>query len=242
MLVAVAASTAAVTLAQLNLPDKYWKDNEQVLYASAAILSVAALAQLLQFVRWALSAKDVRKYEQDVRAMMSVCVVSAATHTSAPVEEIGVHIFRVGGTLRKRLVNVGGLRLVSTPTMIEPRWTKGKGVVGLAWKKSTSVEVDWEDYFATWEPSNPTAFAAQDADSRYGLTWGEFRLTRGYKRIVANPIHSSNGSIIGCATIDAPATLVELKSAPMQLVIHDVIVGAIAMGRPPMAWSGRAVK
>jgi len=242
VLTVIAVATASVTLAQLNLPHDFWPSQDRLLYAAVAVLSFAAVTQIIQYVHWATSAQQVREYERNMRAVLAVGIKQVAAQTSAPMSSVGIHVFVVVGGVRKCLVNVGSLRLDPAPCMDAPVRRKGKGVVGMAWKKNRDMLEDWQRYFDTNDQVGLQTFNAKPSGDRFGLTWDEFQLTKGYQRIWASPIRSNNGAIVGMITVDAPASRDELKRNELQDQLRQVVVSVRRLGKPPVAWSGRVVR
>lgn len=239
----IAASSAAVTLAQLGLPsDQYWAERTSLLYLATAAFSVVAFYEVSRAALVSLQAESVRAYERDVRAHLSEALVEVGSKFStADLKQIGVHAFRVRGMwVFARLVNIGGLRLGKGPSMYRPRWRRGKGVVGRAWADGKTVAVDWSEVYTRANAQGPAKWRSLQARQRFGLSWGELQLTRRYERIVATPMYAPRtGRLIGCVAIDCPLPLVDVRSTAMDGVVTEVGRRVAELGRPPRAWWGR---
>jgi hypothetical protein len=232
---ALGASTASVTLAQLNIPNRdFWISKSGWLYVATTVLAFAAINQLPRYVN---SPKAIRAYEQDVRAILSGGLKEVCSATGADYNQVGIHLFRIGGIVFKRLVNVGSLRLQSGPNMLDPCWTKGMGVVGKSWKTNAYLAVDWEEYFNRWESQGARRFRQQNRDDRFRLNWGMFQLMRGYKRIAANPIRNNKGDVIGCVAVDVAKAKSKVENQACRQALHNMAISVAALGRPPAGWT-----
>lgn len=230
----IVGSTAAVTLAQLNLPKDYWVTKPQVLYAAVIALALAALNQARFY---AASPARIRAYEQNVRGTLDTGLQAIRNSTGVEFDQVGIHFFRIGGVLGRRMVNIGSLRIKPEPSMIDPIWTKGKGVVGQAWKQDHFLAVDWEDCFDRWNLLGRQSFKKLPKDQRYYLSWGMLQNTRGYKRISASPVRNSSGKVIGCVAVDTPASQAAMANASLAQALHDMSIAVSGLGRPPIGWA-----
>jgi hypothetical protein len=236
--IAVAAASSTVALAQLHLPDEeFWQDRPMVLYLSVAVLAVAAGLELIQASISIAQLSRIQSFDRDVRAILSGGLHEFVTLTKIDWSRVGVHAFLLHRRgMAKQLVKVGGIRLGSIPFMHRPRWRPGKGVIGIAFQRSSGVAVDWNEVFEHAEGAGRVAWESKDKEARFGLSWEELMLTRQYRGIVARPIYSSGRGRVGCVAIDAPTGADELAKPDVQDIIHNIAAGIDRLGQPPRAW------
>jgi hypothetical protein len=145
----IAASSAMVTLAQLNLPKNYWNKHSAWLYVATGTFSLMAFWEVVRNAVLSIQSDAVRAYEREIRGHLSEAMLSTKDKfPQADLMLVGVHAFRIRGIPPfRRLVNVGSLRLGTFPTLASPKWRRGKGVVGLAWESEHTIVEDWEVFF-----------------------------------------------------------------------------------------------
>ena len=245
--IVLAASSAAIAAAQLNLPNKtYWPGRTYLLYASLVALAYLVIAEAVRVSLPSIQARKVREYEQNIRSALNAGVKEVVNKFPVDWEDVGVHAFLARGLPPfRRLVNVGGIRLSAKPSMTRPVWHPGKGVVGQAFRLQTPHAENWEAYFqnansagrSTWNHHAKWYQLPFPAWGRpFGLSWGELQLTADYKGIVAKPIFASGGKLVGCVVVDAPLSVQDLTGAAMQDILRDVAGAVVLAGVPPRAW------
>jgi hypothetical protein len=229
-------------MAQLGLPnDTFWKHEQPLVYACVILLAVVGIEEMIRRLAQTSTESRVSQYESDIHVILSVGLCQTAQKLSIQWDQIGVHAFLARGPRwRRRLVNIGGLRIGSRPTMSGPDWRRGKGVVGRAWEEQKPVKEEWQTYAEAHLSDGKAAWSQKPAVERYGLSWGELYLTREYVGIAAAPIFHKNGSVIGCVAIDGPITGPALRSAELEQILRDVARSINKLGRPPALWRGRA--
>jgi hypothetical protein len=233
--VVLAASTAIITLAQLNKPSKeYWDGRGLLLYLATALFATAVAQELIALGFKSLTAHKVREFERNVRTHLSEALIDLqALYAVAPMTAIGVHAFRIRGLPPFwALSNIGGLRLGDSPYMSRPRWRKGHGVVGRAWKESRVIIEDWADYYKQSNAAGPQSWKKKNCP--YGLSWGLLQLTSDYKGIIAVPIYGHKGSV----SIDAPLTKAQLEHPKVTSILTTLARRVGDLGSPPAAWWG----
>ncbi len=234
---AAVAATLAVTLAQLNLPRGFWPRQDPILYGSVAVLVVIGLHEGLGSAAQLSQAARVRDYERNIRAVLGAGLSLVVTETGCAWDSIGVHVFRSRYPWRLcLLVNIGGIRLGSKPSMQWPMWKPGKGVVGKAWSTGSHVAVDWRSFYTSANLAGRAAWTGLSPDDRYRLSWGELQLTSDYVSIAACPIFDSGGQQIGCVVIDLPVSHTDLLKPRVREIMRDVATAVHQLGTPPVTW------
>jgi hypothetical protein len=205
----VGLAASAITLAQLNLPSAgFWHGK-------------------------------VRSYERDIRALLSATLLSYVDEYKAPWDQVGVHAFLLKRSMFRRfLVNIGGIRLGSKPSMDSPPWRPGKGVVGLAFENRCPILEDWEQFFSQAMAEGPQFWERRSQRQRYSLSWGELQHTGGYHRILAYPIFSMKGKLIGCVSVDGPLSEDRLLESKSLNILRSLAASVALLGFPPVAWWG----
>jgi len=236
--VLIAAAMAIVLLAQLSLPDEEsWKANKHLLYASVGLL---ALQELLRHTGGGRHVDRVRRYEADMKAVLGGGLKAVATELGVSFDQVGVHAFLARGRWRlRKLANVGGLRLGTTPSLLRSDWRPGKGLAGRAWNTQNCEAADWRAITRRALAEGRAAWEGQPPDHTYRLTWAEIQLTRDYRGVVAAPVYDARHRLIGCVTVDAPLPVSKLIGDAMAGILSDVAVGVAAIGQPPLAWWGQ---
>jgi hypothetical protein len=107
-----------------------------------------------------------------------------------PLSEVGVHIWQVS-VFGRHLRRAGTFLLIGNRARSGIRWTRGKGVVGLAWEEERVVMKDLEEVRARARTADQ--YAELPASDRLGLTWDEFRKTPRYRAVYARPLFSRDG-------------------------------------------------
>ncbi|HKI67059.1 MAG TPA: hypothetical protein VJ989_07295 [Solirubrobacterales bacterium] len=121
---------------------------------------------------------------------------------SLPLAEVGVHIWQVP-LVKRQLRRAGSFLLIGDRARSGIPWTKGKGVVGEAWRLKTHLTKNLEEIRA--RANTREAFEALPIDDRLGLSWSEVQRTPGYKAVYARPLYSREGQdhdIKGILAID----------------------------------------
>ena len=108
---AVSAAVAAVTLAQLDLPNKkVWDDAPLALYGAVLVLAVVAVDESVRATVGLVQLRKIRAYERDMRAVLSAALTILVKKFSPPWERVGVHAFQLRGVWRWRAHNHSTMR------------------------------------------------------------------------------------------------------------------------------------
>ncbi|WP_327045408.1 hypothetical protein OG320_27490 [Microbispora sp. NBC_01189] len=236
----IAFPAAPVTLAQLNLPQGYWADKNAILYISVILLVLGVSSSIISEIAASLQAPAVRRFNDELYKVLLATLISVTLKTESDMFKVGVHAFRISkGPFRRRLINIGSARLGSEPKMVDPRWTRGKGVVGKAWHEGNCVGVRWDRVYKEAQKLGREAWENKAPADRFGLNWQELWLTGGYRIIVAAPIiDAATGTISGCVAIDFPGDAAKLLTPEIQLILRDVTTKLQEIPRPPLVWTG----
>jgi hypothetical protein len=118
---------------------------------------------------------------------------------SVPIGDLGVHIWQVRGGRLDRLVKYTmEHQRMSTPIT----WTRGKGVIGVAWQRKTSLTAELNDLYEEAKGTDDATFDAGDPDHRYGLIRSEVLSGTHYKGVLAVPLSGVGGDVIGVLSVD----------------------------------------
>ncbi|GII59836.1 hypothetical protein Pth03_82250 [Planotetraspora thailandica] len=236
----IAFPTAPVTLAQLNLPQGYWADKGWLLYISVILLVLGVSSSIIGEIAASLQAAAVRRFHDELNRVLLAALISVTLKTESDMFKVGVHAFRISrGPFRRRLINIGSVRLGSEPRMINPRWTRGKGVVGRAWHEAQCVGVRWDRLYEEAQKQGREAWGNRTRIDRFGLNWQELWLTGGYCTILAAPIvDAATGTVTGCLALDFPYDSAELLTPEMQVTLRDVTTKLQEIAAPPLVWTG----
>ncbi|MGH3566542.1 MAG: hypothetical protein ACRDRH_11025 [Pseudonocardia sp.] len=215
----------------------FWNEQALILYASVVIIVLVTIHESIRALTGVAQLRKLRAYERDARAVLSAALALTVKNVGAPWDRVGAHAFLIRGFWRfRRLSKVGGVRLGAEPSMSDPRWKPGKGVVGIAYEKRDIVTIDWRALFQAAAAAGPDAWRAAAVDSRFGLTWGELMRTQNYTGLAGCPVFDSGGKLIGAVTIDAPLSMADLNSDPMKQILRDLARAVDDLGRPPSSW------
>lgn len=198
------AATGALALAHsANFPtEEAWSEGEPLppIQIGAGILLV--LNQVVLVVR---GRKGQRNMELE-GACRQVAAFVDEQCPNLPLREVGVHIWTVAGPpFAKHLRRSGSFLLTGDRARSGIRWTKDKGVVGVAWTTRTKVIRDLEEI--RQRVGSPEQFASLPAGEKFGLAWDEFQRTPHYAAVCANPLysranHSGEPAVRGILAID----------------------------------------
>ena len=150
------------------------------------------------------------------------------------VSHLGSSVFverRVGLLRRKALVRRERVRISEFPPATEIKWEKGKGAVGTCWETGATVHRDRrkvaEKY--TGVTLNESQWKGVSAKSKSGFSRTEFVSMVGkYAEILAVPIRSSSGELIGIVsvdlTVDAPDGRMVLEGRDVEVLVTESTV------------------
>lgn len=227
-----AAAVSAVTLAQLNLPSpQFWGGQRPLLYVAVVALTIVAMSDLAGAVFSVVQLSTVRRFDQELQAVMSAGISELARCAPANWREIGISVFhrrRLFWLTRLHLVD--RLRLGSGPS-VGARWRPGSSVVGQAFRRQNLLVVDWKSFVKNGESVGPKNWDSQA--ETYGLSWGQFMRTRPLVGLAACPVYNENGTLIGVVCVDAPAVLSETSVSP---TLRDISLAVGDLGNPPSSW------
>jgi hypothetical protein len=210
MWVAVALTTATVAR-EADWPETWWETG----WGRGALIALTALTGagtvlVVQGYRRFLR-RDAKKAALREGAESIAQLVEK--QTSLTPGEFGVHIWLVRGMK-------GFRRLVRGPSQAREHhetpivWTKGKGVIGQAWKRRKTRYADL-DLVRELYPSQED-WCGQKREKRFRLSWDEFEETRRYRAVVAVPLRAHRFAryrVRGVIAIDA---LVSGKAAELE--------------------------
>lgn len=225
---AVAAATTVTLCDQMGLPSStFWAERHRLVYASIGILALLALEETVRRIRQVRHAEHAYERERNMRAAMAAAMRLTVEQLSVPWDELGVHAFYLRRGPFVRLRHVGGLRLGLKPSMVDPWWRPGKGVVGAAATAKDTVCENWEEFYRQGLAAGPEGWSKRPIRQRYGLSWGELKLTADYKGIVAAPIFRAtrSGRLVGTVVIDGPLSRDQMKNRDMDEILRTLAIG-----------------
>jgi phosphate/sulfate permease len=202
----VAAVGAMGTAKEYDWPhESWWKPGQPALVIFVILSLLAGLGVAFIIVGFfRLLSRETRRRQFQAAAHSFVRCVEK--QTSLQHHEIGVNIWLIKGVK-------GFRRLVREAIAVaEPRpetpitWTKGKGIIGHAWRRNKSVFANLDTVRALF---NEETWCALRRDQRFRLSWDEFNETWRYHAVLAVPLRRHRFGvhrIRGILAIDAVVT------------------------------------
>jgi hypothetical protein len=235
---ATAAAVAVVTLAQLNLPSSdFWQRFVAAVWTSVGMMILFSVYDAVGQVNYAVRAKRIGEYENDIQAAMSAAVASIVDEFSAPWDEIAVCYYRTRFISRwRKLVRVGAVRAGAILTDGEREFRPGVGPVGLAFNEMVVISVEWQDFVKTATNKGPTAWNSLDLRERYSLTWGQLMRSWRPDAIVTSPTFNLKGKPDGCILIAGPLKPADLQSDKIRTILNDCATVIDKIGPLPKGW------
>ncbi|GAB3896810.1 hypothetical protein [Microbispora bryophytorum] len=236
----MAAAGAIVTLAQLNLPDRrFWEEQTLLQWASVVVLTFFIYYDAVRSVNYSVQAIRIRDYDNDLRSALSAAVSAVVLSTGAPWDEVAVHYYRRRRLLFWRwLIRVGavlaGADVADARRSIRP----DVGIVGTAFSTEMVIAEQWRQFVRTATKQGPRAWAQRDERDRFGLSWGQLRRSAQPEGIVASPTFAPNGQPDGCILLSGPFKLSDLTSDEIQRTLDDLATVLDRLGPPPTGWWG----
>jgi hypothetical protein len=236
---AMAVAGAAVTLAQLNLPSKsFWDGQVRLLWASVIVLAFYICWEAVRSVNYAVQAKQIRSYDNDLRAAVSAAVSATVLATGVPWDEITICYYRRRGVLRQRLARVGAFSAGAEVTTAQRSTRSGVDVVGTAFATQEIIAVEWRSFVLAATAQGLAKWRERDPDSRYGLTWGQLRRSHQPEGVVASPTFDVRGKPDGCILLTGPLKEHDLCGDEMRRTLDDLATVLDLIGPPPPGWWG----
>lgn len=245
-------AVAAITLAQLNLPEKaFWDRQQSILYICVAIIAAAAIYDSVRSIGEALHLGAIREYERNLRASLSAAVKKLVDDLGAPWDEIGIYRFELRGPLKirnvpfqrwKRLWRVEGVRAGASIKDNHRSYRLNAGIAGVATYEQVVVAERWNDFVQVMHTptplwaATPAAWDAKPHRERYGLSWGELMASERYDGVVAMPTFNEKGNVDGCVLMSAPLLQVQLVSAPVRDALAELATSIGLIGSAPRGW------
>ncbi|MFI6094368.1 hypothetical protein ACIA8G_02375 [Lentzea sp. NPDC051213] len=233
-----ACAASAVTLAQLNLPEKsFWDARSVVLYLSVTVLAITVVHDATIAVTHALQANQIKSYGGNLNAAFAATVTSVVTEFGTPWDEIAVTFYRskLFGRWRK-LIRVGGVRAGARPINLNPYIRTRTGIVGHTFTEQAIIAAEWKDFVESAVSQGKSAWEQRRPQDRYGLSWGELMRAERPDGIVAQPIFNERGRPVGCASITGPLKLVDMNSPQMGQILNDLATAMYLIGPTPRGW------
>ena len=205
MTVAAAAATLGSGLIQGDL----WHPAANVRGIVVVVALVLAMVLSLWDFRHEQRRAKRRKRRQVVLRAARSLLLAVQQETEVRASQIGVSIFEVRGMLLPHLQRRYSDRLVGTPGPAPIIWTKGKGVIGMVWKRGGDGRVMHADLrpqaarFENQEPTDEDWQAIVDAGRTMGLSRVEYGLmVHRYGEVLAMRYCDSHGTFKGVIAVD----------------------------------------
>jgi hypothetical protein len=209
-------------LGKAGVPDGAWwdKPTDPPVIVTVLLLVVGLVYNLYDAWTKQREPDDIR-----VGALRDACRRSIVPISDAlpdvSLRKLGVHIWLVRRKKDRleRLVKYT-MELERQPTPMV--WSRGKGMIGLAWDHDERVARDLSVPVELAE--NPDAFAQLAPDERLGMTDAEWRRARRYRVVLAVPLHAPAADdvpplVIGVFSVDCAESGQEIADALLRL--HD---------------------
>jgi hypothetical protein len=186
----VAATTGLALAHSADFPsENAWSSGHILPPAQIAAVVLLVVAQISVVLR--ARRKQRNRELEDACREVAACIDEQCP--SLPLREVGVHIWEVAGLpFARHLRRSGSFLLLSNRARSGIRWTKGKGVVGVAWQKERRIIKDIEAIRTN--ATSEESYAALPEDERLGLSWEEFVKTPRYQIVRANPLYNRGNS------------------------------------------------
>jgi len=155
--------------------------------ALVALSSCSVVAYLLVILGYG---RALKKSDQNTKLAAACKDVATllVERTSLDFADVGVHVWTLRGPKGFRHLERRAQFVLKRRRQSSVTWRKGKGAMGLCWKRNASVIADVEEM----ERQHPTkaSFCRQRRDDRLGLTWEELQEARHYRAILAIPLRT----------------------------------------------------
>jgi hypothetical protein len=215
----VAAGATGIAFWVGAKPDaSFWQSHSWLLYGAGAILAVNVLlpavakAWLEAFPPSAMPRN--RQLQQTVNAgfleLWKRTQENSEKRRLPPIDiqYLGLHAYHIRRRFCRRamLERIADLRFrIPPPTSIT--WTKGKGVIGICWKREQFVIGDNKNAYEQAQAISADDWAKADEKITFGLTRKQLEKTKDYGVIAAQPMFDWKNprSIVGCVAITAPS-------------------------------------
>lgn len=195
-----AAATFVVGLASFN--SDFASSYPWLVLLALAVIAMSAV--ILQ------ARKVLPRYDPSTRTRIGWLCQAAVMRildefTDLDARTIGVHGFLLRWRVRWRwfpvqreLVRVGQFRLDHNRDSSGIHWTKGKGLIGVAWETGDRQGADLTGLSGLSEKEWTELPRAE----RWGLKYEEFSRVQDYGAVIAHPIKDDQGRTLGCVSID----------------------------------------
>ena len=203
-------------------PAKVFGIPSDAAWKGAAALPIVYFAALVALVGTEIFKYVTGRAARESQRLESACR-AVASHVEEqcpeiPMSQCGVHIWRVKGRRNQRLERTSSFLLQGERARSGVHWTKGKGVLGWAWKKREEMHENLESVkrcAASEEEWNKLSDR-----KRLGMTREEAQRTQNYKAVYARPLYERSTTkgdpkVLGILAIDitAPNHFNHLKRA-----------------------------
>ncbi|MEU7615910.1 hypothetical protein AB0B27_07400 [Micromonospora rifamycinica] len=236
----MAAAGAAVTLAQLNLPSaRFWEQQVLLQWASVAALSTLVIYDAFRSLGYAIQESQIRNYDNDLRASLSVVISRLVKLTGVSWDEITVRYYRRRGVLfwgRLDLVMAlaAGAKVSDSQTSVRP----GVGIAGTAFSEEVMLAEEWGRFVREATQQGPVQWAQREPRHRYGLSWGQLRRSDQPDGVVASPTFALDGQPDGCIVVSGSLKRVDLLGDEVRRTLDDLATVLDRLGPPPKGWWG----
>jgi hypothetical protein len=116
------------------------------------------------------------------------------------MDKLGVNVWTVRGMKGARYLERRATFTLRPRSETRVLWRKGTGAIGTAWALNEAIVANVENL----DSLGPTEqiFRRLDRQTRYNLTWQEFRRANHYRAILAIPLETHRDHVAGCLSID----------------------------------------
>ena len=215
-----AAAVLVIGAARLDRPAGFWSLHPGLVLAALLITGLIPAFQVAIRERGEKGRRAAVERERKIEAFLAASLIHVARRAGADWETTGIQAFLIRrGWRRSHQVRVAKMRLGPVPSSgID--WTEGKGIIGRCWATRAPQCADLELHFAPYLSSTEEEWEALPAETRFGLTYQDFRRLAGkYGIVAAVPIIDGRDSYVGCVTADVPP----LHGKPGTLQLDEVL-------------------
>jgi hypothetical protein len=215
-----AVAVLVIGAARLDRPPGFWGVHAGWVIGALMITALIPAVQVAIRERGEKGRRAAVERERKIEAFLAASLIHVARRAGADWETTGVQAFLIRrGWRRSQQVRAAKMRLGPVPSS-GIIWTEGKGIIGRCWATRAPVCADLESHFAPYLGSSRTEWEALPAETRFGLTYEDFRRLAGkYGIVAAVPIIDARDTYVGCVTADTPP----LNGKPGTLQLDEVL-------------------
>lgn len=230
-----------ITLAQLGIPDPtVWAGLKPGLGGAVGLAALISISGARDSVIAFKFRTEIAQFKNSVNVRLAGLADAVSRTSGTDVIKLGTHLFVAKPTSlparppRARLYCAGTFRMSERPSMFNPTWVSGKGVVGRSFETGTFLAADWGGWAAQMLQTGPAQWKQMDRRDRFAMNWGELEQSSGYDSIFAHPFFDSSGRVAGVITVDGPDLTGD--SDEVRALMRSASARMTEIYPPPLGW------